>query len=181
MIVVFILYLRGKRWSSKATDSEIPAGGGAFRSSTDIRNKKMSVMQTIAAGTRSQQRKSRGETPDSDCISNEFIPAKAAAKKSSLSILAMTRPPSGPTPSSPLPKASKDAPLKMVVIDSYRAGLADELNLSVNDKIVCEEVFDDGIYAPKTNLKPRLGTRKECDDRGDRCFPVVNLHSGRCR
>ncbi|KAL3899078.1 MAG: hypothetical protein SGCHY_002299 [Lobulomycetales sp.] len=157
LIVVFILYLRGKRWSSKATDSEIPAGGGAFRSSTDIRNKKMSVMQTIAAGTRSQQRKSRGETPDSDCISNEFIPAKAAAKKSSLSILAMTRPPSGPTPSSPLPKASKDAPLKMVVIDSYRAGLADELNLSVNDKIVCEEVFDDGWALGKNVTTGAIG------------------------
>jgi hypothetical protein len=58
------------------------------------------------------------------------------------------------------------------VVDSYRAGLADELNLAVNDKIECQEIFDDGCkLCALFNFAGALGTNITTGKIG--AFPVT--------
>jgi hypothetical protein len=116
LVILFILYLRGKRWSSKSLDNEMPD-----------KPKRMTLIQTIAAGTRSSPR-----SPPREPLSNSLFhtnPGKASPSKiiSPLSatatmppsLYAKTAPMSSPIdskkelPSPSSPKASKETPLKM--------------------------------------------------------------------
>jgi hypothetical protein len=126
LIIIFILYLRGKRWTSQSVDNEPEAG--AYRSTLQT-NKRMTLIQTIAAGTRS----SRKVTPSTSKASPlkekppmlpsiSTNPPSLYAKAASLSSPKAKS--SGlPSPIAPMPKASKDAPLKMYDITSNKIGL----------------------------------------------------------
>ncbi|KAJ3210363.1 hypothetical protein HK099_008263 [Clydaea vesicula] len=179
LIVLFFLYIRGKRWSKQAT--------AASRMSNNA--KKLSVFGTIAKGAglnvernsflqqplpkKNNLESLYSNAPKSVYPSQTTLQGNNSVNKSVIN--------SGNTVP-PLPsylnvsnakavskqqeedktysmysiqKASKENPIRMVVIDTYNAALDDELQLKLDDVVIAEETFDDG-WALGKNLTTNL-------------------------
>ncbi|KAJ3222151.1 hypothetical protein HK099_002617 [Clydaea vesicula] len=203
LIILFFLYIRGKRWSKQAT-SAVPmsiadkkvsvighiARGAGFKNSfiqplppkkANLDSLYSQAPTAVSVNTGNQSkfkviRKNNDEVPTLPPLSDMLKSKTTNANKSRQDLESGNKLFENNTLSTSMefPKASKENPIRMVVIDTYNAALDDELQLTIDDIVIAEETFDDGWALGKNLTTNRIGAFPlAC------CLPVESDRSSR--